>query len=207
MTQEKLKQFLDACFDAKRLIEKLPDLPDGMKPRQVHVLDAVNEIQKKQGFCRVSDISSYMNTTSITKLVQELEERNLLVKQADEKDKRVINLTLTEEGKEFVELRVTHFHGEWASRLPDLDDAVVDEFVHAITRMQETMPGIKGVKSNGKNVVAGTRVSVTSVLTLVVGNGLTDDDMSEEDSLETEWEYGEEINFDENSNDGGILAE
>mgnify|MGYP005893353159 CR=1 FL=1 len=49
MTQEKLKQFLDACFDAKRLIEKLPDLPDGMKPRQVHVLDAVNEIQKKQG--------------------------------------------------------------------------------------------------------------------------------------------------------------
>ena len=26
MTQEKLKQFLDACFDAKRLIEKLPDL-------------------------------------------------------------------------------------------------------------------------------------------------------------------------------------
>ena len=128
MTQEKLKQFLDACFDAKRLIEKLPDLPDGMKPRQVHVLDAVNEIQKKQGFCRVSDISSYMNTTlpSITKLVQELEERNLLVKQADEKDKRVINLTLTEEGKEFVELRVTHFHGEWASRLPDLDDAVVD---------------------------------------------------------------------------------
>ena len=101
MTQEKLKQFLDACFDAKRLIEKLP------KPRQVHVLDAVNEIQKKQGFCRVSNISSYMNTTlpSITKLVQELEERNLLVKQADEKDKRVINLTLTEEGKEFVELR------------------------------------------------------------------------------------------------------
>ena len=86
----------------------------------------------------------------ITKLVQELEERNLLVKQADEKDKRVINLTLTEEGKEFVELRVTHFHGEWASRLPDLDDAVVDEFVHAITRMQETMPGIKGVKNNGK---------------------------------------------------------
>ena len=32
MTQEKLKQFLDACYDAKRLVEHLPDLPDGMKP-------------------------------------------------------------------------------------------------------------------------------------------------------------------------------
>ena len=31
-------------------------------------------------------------------------------------------------------LYTSHFHGEWASRLPDLDDAVVDEFVHAITR-------------------------------------------------------------------------
>ena len=153
--ERKINSFLvDVFNDVLRLEED--DLAKGpyknLSVSEMHVLDAVNEIQKKQGFCRVSDISSYMNTTlpSITKLVQELEERNLLVKQADEKDKRVINLTLTEEGKEFVELRVTHFHGEWASRLPDLDDAVVDEFVHAITRMQETMPGIKGVKNNGK---------------------------------------------------------
>ena len=104
------------------------------------------------GECTLSELTKelHISVPTITKLVQELEERKLLVKQADEKDKRVINLTLTEEGKEFVELRVTHFHGEWASRLPDLDDAVVDEFVHAITRMQETMPGIKGVKNNGK---------------------------------------------------------
>ena len=104
------------------------------------------------GECTLSELTKelHISVPTITKLVQELEERNLLVKQADEKDKRVINLTLTEEGKEFVELRVTHFHGEWASRLPDLDDTVVDEFVHAITRMQETMPGIKGVKNNGK---------------------------------------------------------
>ena len=108
---------------------------------------------EKSGYVTVTAEASFPSDAkkqSVVSLVQELEERNLLVKQADEKDKRVINLTLTEEGKEFVELRVTHFHGEWASRLPDLDDAVVDEFVHAITRMQETMPGIKGVKNNGK---------------------------------------------------------
>ena len=38
----------------------------------------------------------------------------------------------------------------WNSDCLIYDDAVVDEFVHAITRMQETMPGIKGVKNNGK---------------------------------------------------------
>lgn len=152
MTQQKLQQFLDACFAAKRLVETLPDLPDGMKPRQVHVLDAVHQIRQEQGFCRVSDVSSRMNTTmpSITKLIRELEERGLLVKRPDEKDKRVTNVELTEEGSEFVKIRVTQFHGEWASRLPDLDDAVVDKFVYALARMQETMPGIEGVKSNGK---------------------------------------------------------
>ena len=152
MTQEKLKQFLDACFDAKRLVETLPDLPDGMKPRQVHVLDAIHQIQQEQGFCRVSDVSSRMNTTmpSITKLIQELEERGLLEKRPDEKDKRVTNIELTEAGLEFVDLRVTHFHRDWAERLPDVDDAAVDDFVHALARMQETMPGIRGVKNNGK---------------------------------------------------------
>lgn len=66
---------------------------------------------------------------------------------------------------------------------------------------------VYGVKAGGSNVVAGTRVSVTAVLTLVVGNGLTDDDMSGEDSLAAEWEYGEEVNFDDNSHDGRDLAE
>ncbi len=67
-------------LSTKRLIEAPRYAGRYEAARQVHVLDAVNEIQKKQGFCRVSDISSYMNTTlpSITKLVQELEE-NLLV--------------------------------------------------------------------------------------------------------------------------------
>ena len=38
---------------------------------------------------------------------------------------------------------------------------------------------------------------ITERLTLVVGNGLTDDNMHEEDSLETEWNYGEDINYDD----------
>ena len=48
MTQEKLKQFLDACFDAKRLIEKLPDLPDGMK-QQLYEHNAAEHHQAGAG--------------------------------------------------------------------------------------------------------------------------------------------------------------
>lgn len=58
---------------------------------------------------------------------------------------------------------------------------------------------VYGVKSDGKSVVAGTRVSINSRLTLVVGNGMTSDDMEEEDSLANEWYggYGEEIDYDD----------
>lgn len=66
---------------------------------------------------------------------------------------------------------------------------------------------VYGVKSNGKNIAAGTRVSVNARLTLVVGNGFTDDDMSEEDSLDNVWNYGEDVIFDEDSHDGEIVAE
>ena len=56
---------------------------------------------------------------------------------------------------------------------------------------------VYGIKAGGREVTAGTRVRITERLTLVVGNGLTDDNMHEEDSLETEWNYGEDINYDD----------
>ncbi len=50
----------------------------------------------------------------------------------------------TDEGeKSLWRLRVTTLSQGMGIRLPDLDDAVVGWLLHAITRMQETMPGIK----------------------------------------------------------------
>ena len=100
MTTTALKQLLDSCFTAKRVIETLPELPPGMKPRHIHVLEAVHALQEENGSCRVSDVSARLNVTlpSVTKLVQELENRNLLEKRADSQDGRVILLRLTPDG-------------------------------------------------------------------------------------------------------------
>ena len=75
MDTTSLKQLLDACFTAKHIVETLPQLPKGMKPRHIHVLDSVSRVCTEQGECRVSDVSTRLNITmpSITKLVQELE--------------------------------------------------------------------------------------------------------------------------------------
>ena len=57
MNTTSLKRLLDACFTAKHIIETMPALPKGMKPRHIHVLDSVDEVCREQGECRVGDVS------------------------------------------------------------------------------------------------------------------------------------------------------
>ena len=147
MTITALKQLLDACFLAKRIAETLPELPEGMKPRHIHVLDAVHEIRLRGGGCRVGDVSARLNITtpSVTKLIQELEARHLLEKYADTSDKRVALLKLTPEGEACVQRYVLDFHGRWTQELADITDSQTMDAIHILERLQETMPGIASV--------------------------------------------------------------
>lgn len=47
MRTEVLKQLLDACHLAKKSIETMPKLPKGMKPRHVHVMDVIGEMEER----------------------------------------------------------------------------------------------------------------------------------------------------------------
>ena len=54
------------------------------------------------------------------------------------------------------------------------------------------------VKCDGKNIAAGTRISITSKITLVAGDGMTNEYFQfGDDSLWNDDSYGEEVNFDE----------
>lgn len=151
MNETSLKRLLDACFTAKRVVETLPELPGGMKPRHVHVLDAVYEIQSARCSCRVSDVSSRMNITmpSITKLIQELEAMGMLEKYADKTDRRVTLLKLTKKGNECVQRHVIDFHREWSGALTDISDEEAETAIRVIGSLKNTMPG-KKEKPNGK---------------------------------------------------------
>lgn len=143
MNTSSLKHMLDACFTAKHIVETMPKLPKGMKPRHIHVLDSVNEVCREQGECRVSDVSGRLNITmpSITKLIQELESMGMLRKYGDETDRRVNLLRLTDKGEAHVKRYVRDFHEEWAGNLEDISDQQVLEAVRVIRRLKDTMPG------------------------------------------------------------------
>ncbi len=142
MDREHLKNLLDACFTAKHVIETLPELPKGMKPRHIHVLEQVNIICKDHGECRVSDVSEGLNITmpSITKLVQELETMRLIEKYPDSEDKRVTLLKLTQQGEACVKKYVVDFQNKWSENLSIVSNDEVQKTIQLIEKLAQTMP-------------------------------------------------------------------
>lgn len=142
MNTRSLKHLLDACFLAKRIVETLPELPENMKPRHIHVLDAIGEIQRQQDICRVSDVSTRLGITmpSVTRLIQELERMELLEKYPDEEDKRSSLLCLTDAGRECVRRHVVEFHSEWVEELGDITDEQAEAVIAVMEQLWHTMP-------------------------------------------------------------------
>ena len=143
MDAANLKKLLDACFTAKHVIETMPELPKGMKPRHIHVLDRIAMTFEKQGECRVSDVSEGLGITmpSITRLIQELEAMGMLKKYPGGEDKPVTYLKLTQSGEECVKKYVYDFHRQWAENLSFVTNEQAREAVWLIEELNRTMPG------------------------------------------------------------------
>ena len=81
-----VRSLLDVCWKAKAITELMPALPKGLKPRYVHVIDAVWHINEPNGqdtgTARVGDVSTFLGVTtpSITKLVGEMADLGLVVR-------------------------------------------------------------------------------------------------------------------------------
>lgn len=121
-TEEELKRFIDACGIARRIMETMPELPKGIKPRHIHVIDAVILTRQKKEKVQVSDISRHLNVTmpSITRLVSELERAGALEKTADEEDGRNVLLRLTPLGEEYYRRYVREYYQKLGQRFESI---------------------------------------------------------------------------------------
>jgi len=142
MKPENIKDLLDACFVAKKITETMADLPVGMKPRHIHVIDAVHELEQQEKNVRVSDVSKKLNITapSVTKLIKELLEMGLITKTGDSHDKRSITLQLTEKGRQYEKQYVTDYHYSWAINASEITEAQAEAAITVIHTLYEAMP-------------------------------------------------------------------
>ena len=74
MINEKIKRMLDACYQAKRIREMLPPLPEGVMPSYIQYLDAIQSMERQGIHVKVSDISDAMNLPrpGVTRTVKEM---------------------------------------------------------------------------------------------------------------------------------------
>ncbi len=79
-----------------KLLESMNAL--GVTPTQLFVLCFL----KKQGSCKVSQIAEMMGVkpSAVTLLVDRLEQNGIVLREHDKKDRRVVNIILTEQGDE-----------------------------------------------------------------------------------------------------------
>lgn len=74
MTVENIKALLDACYQAKRARELLPELPKGVSSSYIHYLDTIEGLEGQGIRVKVFDISDALNIPrpGVTRTVQKL---------------------------------------------------------------------------------------------------------------------------------------
>ncbi|MFC2662695.1 MAG: MarR family winged helix-turn-helix transcriptional regulator [Eubacterium sp.] len=133
MNIELTKQFIDSFHLAKKIPAMMPDLPDHLTPRHIHIMDYVCSAPEEG--IRVSEIAGKMHSTmpSITRLVNELAEKGFVSKQKNQQDRRACTVHPTEAGRKLFSIYVTIYHRkltELLSEIPEEDIRTAISVIH-----------------------------------------------------------------------------
>ena len=84
MKTESIKALLDACYQAKRIRELLPALPDGVSPSLIQYLDVIEHLQRRNVCVKISDISDALNIPrpGVTRTVKDMVDGALVLRAA-----------------------------------------------------------------------------------------------------------------------------
>ena len=135
MTNEKVKRMLDACYQAKRIRELLPPLPQGVMPSYIQYMDTIQKLEKQGIQVKVSDISDALSLPrpGVTRTVKDMEAKGYVKKFASAEDGRVTYLTVTETGKALSE----KYNKQYFTILSGYVDSIPEEDILCTIRTME----------------------------------------------------------------------
>ena len=141
MTVANMKALLDACYQAKRVRELLPSLPEGVTPSYIHYLDTIGSLERRGIRVKISDISDALRIPrpGVTRTVREMEEGGYLQKTASDEDGRVTYLSITADGKRLSQTYNDRFFAQLTPLLADIPDEDAACTVRTIARLYAVM--------------------------------------------------------------------
>lgn len=143
MDIELTKRFIDSFHITKKIITMMPDLPDHLTPRHIHILEYVCDAP--EGGIRVSEIASKMHSTmpSITRLVNELADKGYVTKQKSLQDRRACTVHPTEAGRRIFYIYGTSYHRKLTalfSEIPDEDMRTANVVIQKVYTLMRDNP-------------------------------------------------------------------
>ena len=141
MTVELTKRMLDACYQAKRIRDMLPPLPEGVMPSYIHYLDTIRSLEQAGVQVKVSDLSDALNLPrpGVTRTVKDMEQKGYLTKRTSAEDGRVTYLTITEKGRMLSQVFDSEFFAQLAPLLAGVSDEDAATTIRTIEKVYQVM--------------------------------------------------------------------
>ena len=141
MKSEQGKEMLDSCYMAKRILDMLPKLPEGVLPSYVRYLETIIELEEKNQKVKVSDVSEVLNLPrpGVTRTINAMEEKGYLKKETAKHDGRVTYVTVTKEGKMIFEKYNKDYFQKLALCLNHVSNDEADCMIQTIEKFYEIM--------------------------------------------------------------------
>ena len=145
MTKDKIKEVMDACYQAKRIRDMLPALPGGVTPSHIHYLDTLSKLEKTEGKVKVSDISENLGLPrpSVTKTVKDMEKLGFVEKETTETDGRFVYIKTTRTGRDLVDKYVDEYFGNLSEDLGGITDEDADKMIEVVEKFYIVMSNRK----------------------------------------------------------------
>lgn len=145
MTKDKIKEVMDACYQAKRIRDMLPALPGGVTSSHIHYLDTLSKLEKTEGKVKVSDISENLGLPrpSVTKTVKDMENLGFVEKETTETDGRFVYIKTTRTGRDLVDKYVDEYFGNLSEDLGGITDEDADKMIEVVEKFYIVMSNRK----------------------------------------------------------------
>ena len=141
MTIETIKAVLDACYQAKRIRDLLPELPRGVTSSYIHYLDTIEALERQGIRVKVSDISDALGLPrpGVTRTVKEMEAKGYLCKETSASDGRVTYISVTDAGKRLSQTYNERYFNRLAPFLSDISEADAECTIRTIEKFHQVM--------------------------------------------------------------------
>ncbi len=136
-----IKALLDACYQAKRVRELLPALPNGVTPAYIQYLDTIETLERRGVQVKISDISDALNIPrpGVTRTVKDMEDDGYLKKTASVIDGRITYLSVTDAGRKLSRTYNDQFFSQLAPLLTDISQEDAKCTIRTIEKLYRVM--------------------------------------------------------------------